>query len=675
MSIRTRLLGSILGVLIVGLAGMSFWTIRLTEETLTASILAQQRVAVEGTKQSLSLQIEAYRYAVGQAAEGNFLAQVLKHPDDTAIVATAVRRLTSSKEALQGCSIFALINSTGLVVASSNASAVGKQNLADRDYFKKAMAGTFVISKASLSRSTGKPSFFIATPFRMNGAIAGVVYMTIDLDAMTKAQLKNINIGSHGYAFMSEYPGKTLSHPEAKRIFEDTSSFDWMKTMVQQKDGTLEYTFGGKDRVGGFATVPQTGWLVVLAAEKADVLSEVSAIRNGNIIAAICMLLLVAVVVIWEVRGITTALSRVVVFAQAVAGGDLTHELHSVRKDELGVLGRALQTMLEQLRTIIGKADSKTKEAEAAAEKAREAVKMAEQAKTEAEKARRAGQLEAASDLEAIVDQMASSSEQLSAQIEQASRGADVQRERASEAATAMEQMNSTVLEVARNATEAAHTSEKTRMEAVNGAEIVLSATSAILRVQDDGQHMAESLNTLGEQANGIGQILSVISDIADQTNLLALNAAIEAARAGDAGRGFAVVADEVRKLAEKTMTATKQVGDAIQAVQQGTQESIQVMSASGQNIKDSTELSEKAGEALKHIVKLVEGSADQVRAIAAASEEQSATSEEINRGTEEINRIASETAGSMQQSAQAVGDLASMAQQLSQLVDKLKRG
>lgn len=70
------------------------------------------------------------------------------------------------------------------------------------------------------------------------------------------------------------------------------------------------------------------------------------------------------------------------------------------------------------------------------------------------------------------------------------------------------------------------------------------------------------------KQAEGIGEIINTISDIADQTNLLALNAAIEAARAGDAGRGFAVVADEVRKLAEKTMVATKDVEQYIHTIQ-----------------------------------------------------------------------------------------------------------
>jgi methyl-accepting chemotaxis protein len=182
-------------------------------------------------------------------------------------------------------------------------------------------------------------------------------------------------------------------------------------------------------------------------------------------------------------------------------------------------------------------------------------------------------------------------------------------------------------------------------------------------------------MDVLGKSAGSIGQVMGVINDIADQTNLLALNAAIEAARAGDAGRGFAVVADEVRKLAEKTQTATKEVGEAIGGIQRGTRKNLENVESAAHTVEQATELAGKSGEALEEIVHLVEISTDQVRSIAAASEEQSAASEEINRSIEDISRISSETASAMNQSAQAVGDLATQAGSLRQLIEKMKSG
>ncbi|MDR2727408.1 MAG: methyl-accepting chemotaxis protein, partial [Deltaproteobacteria bacterium] len=168
-----------------------------------------------------------------------------------------------------------------------------------------------------------------------------------------------------------------------------------------------------------------------------------------------------------------------------------------------------------------------------------------------------------------IATRVASSSEELSAQVEQVSRGAEQQRARVESTATAMTEMNSTVLEVARNAGHASEQSEATKNKASDGAALVGKVVHAINLVNKVASTLQTNMQELGGQAESIGGVMNVISDIADQTNLLALNAAIEAARAGEAGRGFAVVADEVRKLAEKTMSATQEVGANITAIQQ----------------------------------------------------------------------------------------------------------
>ena len=224
----------------------------------------------------------------------------------------------------------------------------------------------------------------------------------------------------------------------------------------------------------------------------------------------------------------------------------------------------------------IAEATAKEQQALESTCEAQKATAEAEESRHQAESAKAEGMLHAAKRLEKVVAVVTSASDELSGQIGQSSQGAEMQALRVAETATAIEQMTATVIEVARNAARAAETSDNAKAKAQQGAEVVGRVIKEMEDVQGQTLTMKSDMHALGGQAEGIGRVLNVITDIADQTNLLALNAAIEAARAGEAGRGFAVVADEVRKLAEKTMTATREVGEAIKGIQDGTKKNVE---------------------------------------------------------------------------------------------------
>jgi methyl-accepting chemotaxis protein len=380
---------------------------------------------------------------------------------------------------------------------------------------------------------------------------------------------------------------------------------------------------------------------------------------------------------IFVTRGVAAQLGEDPHYLHAVAGriahGDLDVAFRQQRKP--GGVYAVLQAMVGTMKAKIAEAEERSREAGQAAARAEAATEEARAATARAEQARTEGMLQAADRLSSVVGVVSAASEELATRIEQSSHGADDQSRRLAETATAMEEMNATVLEVARNASQATDTAEKAREKAEDGAGIVQRVVAGIGEVQSQSLELKSDMTQLGQQAEGIGHIMSVISDIADQTNLLALNAAIEAARAGEAGRGFAVVADEVRKLAEKTMTATQEVGNSIRQIQQGTRKNIGTVDRTFATIEETTGLATASGEALREIVRYVELSTDQVRSIATASEEQSSASEEINRSVEDVNRIAAETRDVLSQCAASVAELAGQAQELDAMVREMQSG
>lgn len=394
------------------------------------------------------------------------------------------------------------------------------------------------------------------------------------------------------------------------------------------------------------------------------------------------MLFVLTFVVIWLAlfvvfllmvkRMIVTPIISCQKFAAQVAHGELGRTLEYSSGHEIGELAEALRTMVLSLRERICLAEEATRKAEEQSALAAESATRIQDAKVDAD-ARRESILTAATTLEQVVSIVTSASTELSSQIEQSERGSTEQAERISETAAAMEGMSSAVIEVSRNAAEAATASEQALVLAEKGYGIVSKTIEGIATVQEQSVILKKNMADLEQHARSVSQIMGVISDIADQTNLLALNAAIEAARAGEAGRGFAVVADEVRKLAEKTMQATTSVGEVITTIQDSTDKSLKGVVSATLDVDSAVGLVAQSGEALTEIVTMVQSAASQVQAIATASEEQSATSKEINRSLMQVSVIAADNSRAMQESAKAVAELAQQAHSLSGLIENMK--
>lgn len=296
--------------------------------------------------------------------------------------------------------------------------------------------------------------------------------------------------------------------------------------------------------------------------------------------------------------------------AQRIAAGDLRHESLTVAsQDEIALRVEGMKEAVERMRAAI---------------------------KTIAEQSQHLN--EASREQASVSQQLQSNAESASSQANLASATAGEVSQSMMTAAIAIEQMNASIQEIARNTSEAA-----------------IIAKKAVDLAEDTNT----TINQLGASSSAIGEVVKLITAIAEQTNLLALNATIEAARAGDAGKGFAVVANEVKELARQTGTATQEIGEKISAIQTDARDAVKAI-----------------GE-ISEIINQISGVQNMV---ATAVEEQRATTEEIGRnvnqaadGSQAIVENISGVAKEAEQTAQNAGLTLSAANELAGLAGTLK--
>ena len=341
--------------------------------------------------------------------------------------------------------------------------------------------------------------------------------------------------------------------------------------------------------------------------------------------------LLLGILAAWVIAGqIVTPLRKALSVANRIAEGDLSHEVQTRRKDELGQLQHSMTQMTLNLRGLIGNISDNAQ-------------------------------------------QIASAAEELSTITEQTRAGVSNQREETEQVAAAMNQMLATAQEVARHAEQASIAAGQANQQTDLGDQVVTDVVAQIEHLAHEMARSSQAMLALQRESQKIGSVLDVIKSVSQQTNLLALNAAIEAARAGEAGQGFAVVADEVRSLAQRTQQSAEEIEELIGGLHSGTQQVADILDYSRTLTDNSVGLARNAGDALSEIARTVLVIQEMNPQIAAAAEEQSAVAEEINRSVLKVRDASEQTAAASEQTAAASIELARLGTDLQQCVGQFK--
>jgi methyl-accepting chemotaxis protein len=516
---------------------------------------------------------------------------------------------------------------------------------------------------------------FINRRIDRNGSFLGIISIGMQVGEFNK-RLTSMRIGEHGSTFLVRKNGEIMLHPDAKQNGAPLRDLPGFKDFASRILSEQNSTFATQDAAGeklyvATRELPVLNAVVVTQANASEMLQNINKAWIYSAGASLILLLLGIVLSALFVRTITRPLRQITQYAGDVAAEKKIGPPSLDTGGEIGDLLASVNTMVESIARRIretqeqsAEAARQTQVAQAALEESRQQEhKIGDLVST---------MLRVSQEAQAIATEVAEASQLCAKDLEDVGNRVTENDRRIQSVVEIMQRMDDHVASMLDSAATATDSTVKAKESAGKGDKTLTQAISAIDTVSARTDTLRGELAKLGEKAEAIGTIMTVINDIADQTNLLALNAAIEAARAGDAGRGFAVVADEVRKLAEKTMQATGDVARNIKDIQTAAKSSIEGMNATLAGVKEATERTRESGKELDAIVGSVDTSALRVKDITGVAQEQSDTVKEVVSAvtqSSESTRLAIEDIENMSAS---VHSLAARVTDLHQLVGEL---
>ncbi len=620
-----------------------------------------------------------------------------------------------------------LTDTSGIQIADSKGIGIGEDKSATEWFKASGVEKRLFLSDVRMSQDLGVYVLNLSSPvYDPQGNFRGVVTARLDLGELYRELSRRVTIQKTGYLYLydvtnermilhpdPELVGKAFREIDAKLAFVDA-------TLKERKDAVIRYVYKGAERVVLFHALEPSGlfsgenfknWRIASVAPTAELQAPATVMLRFFLILAAVVAIVIVVFALRIGSSLANPLRKAAEVLSQVAQGNLRVEVLKHRgKDEIGLMAVSLQTMLDNLRGLVGNtlnissqlAASSGELASSVQEVSRAAQEIAKTMSQVAEGSTRQGE-----DL--------SRSTELLTKLAQEAEQVGNSTERNLSVLTRVEESLAQNTEAIQSIREAINTTKdnvhRTQEEAQRGKELLTGLVERVSTIAKTSREIVESITVLDSRSQEIGKIVDIITGIAEQTNLLALNAAIEAARAGEAGRGFAVVAEEVRKLAENSAQAAGQIARLIGEIQKDTEKAVrnaeqaqrqvtegikesqevegkflEILSAieevgrSTQNLVNALKVVEKAQEetqkngqelrasseevlqAVRAMTERIKEVAERISSIAAIAEENAAASEEVSASTEEQS-------ASLEEINSATESLARMAEELQKMV------